>query len=77
MTKTKRVLIYAAMLAGFGLLAVACSGHGRGEEVASLGLSTIRRIPTPNGWLVYMTDNKGVAACFVPDANHEWVLEDR
>jgi hypothetical protein len=76
MTKTKRILIYVTALACAGLLAVACSGHGEGQEVAGSGLSSIRRIPTPDGWLVYYKTTKGAAACFVPDANHEWVLEE-
>ncbi len=38
------------------------------------------RLKVPNGWVIYMKEpgdkEISTALCFVPDANHEWELED-
>ncbi len=34
------------------------------------------RLKVPGGWIVWMAGTQEGTALFVPDPNHEWVLED-
>jgi hypothetical protein len=38
--------------------------------------SDIYRLKVPGGWLVLLFGTQEGSALFIPDPNHEWVLED-
>ncbi|MBA3536473.1 MAG: hypothetical protein H0T84_07685 [Tatlockia sp.] len=42
-----------------------------------IGYTYIYRLPVPGGWLVYThaRHDSSASALFIPDVNHEWVLE--